>query len=409
MIRYFFPSKVLDAGLPSPQVRRVLAGRSARVPLAAAVLGLVAGSFLLLFTVQAVQIVKPLLDRERASAPGEFLVVSRKASVFGLLGGDQGFTDQEIAQVRAQPFVADVGIITLSQFRARLTGTESIPFTTELFFEAVPDRFLDQVPDGWQWRAGDSTVPVILSREFLALYNFGFAVAYRLPQLTPHTLQSLRLNILIEGPTGVERFVARIAGFSDRYTSLLVPESFLQWANSRFAPSAVRQTGRLVMRVPNPEQQQVARFLEEKGYDANRERLKSSRLWNLLLVLAGSAGMGGSLLTGLALLVAVLSFQLTISRSDRDIALLVHLGIAAGTLWNFFMTRALMVVCGSVFVGAVLAVVAAERVAILLAQAGISVVAGGWLLPLAAALGLGGVGLVVHGLLIHRHLRRVLS
>jgi hypothetical protein len=396
--------------LPSAEARQVLRGPANRLSLAAAVLGLVAGSFLLLVTLQVVSDISPILQREFAASPGEYLVLSRKASALGLFGGgERGFTPAEVAEVRAQPFAGEVGVMTLSRFRARLTGTESIPFTTELFFEAVPDRFMDNLPANWQWREGDPAVPLIVSREFLALYNFGFAVAYRLPQLTPHTLQSLHLLIEIEGPAGVERFVARIAGFSDRYTSLLAPESFLHWANSRFAAAgdATADAARLVVRVPNPGDRHLATFLERKGYEANRERLKSSRLWNMVVALAGIAGLGGTIITGLAALVAVLSFQLTMTRCDREIVVLSHLGIAPAAIMNYFICRAALLVTCSTLVGMVLAFGGVVRFRALLAHSGVPGGAGFPLLLAVVTVLLIVAGLVVHGVLVYRHIRKL--
>lgn len=47
------------------------------------------------------------------------------------------------------------------------------PLNTEMFFEAVPDSFVDASAADWQYKPGDEEVPVILPRTYIALYNFG--------------------------------------------------------------------------------------------------------------------------------------------------------------------------------------------------------------------------------------------
>jgi hypothetical protein len=395
--------------LPSPEARAVLKGPRVRAPLLVSILGMTIGCFLILFTIQVVHGFSRLLHREFDATVGESLVISHKASLVGMVTRSApGFTAEEIGELRRQPFVRDIGPINMSRFRARLTGTESIPFTTELFFESVPDRFLDTVPDGWDWHEGDPTVPLIVSREFLALYNFGFAVAYRLPQLTPHTLQSLRLSLELNGPMGIERFTGRIAGFSDRYTSLLVPETFLAWANSRFGTGGEGGPSRLVLRVANPENRQLATFLERNGYEANREKTKNSRLWNLLVALAGIAGAGGSVITILALLVAGLSFQLSMTRCDREIVLLTHLGVAPSSLVNYFVLRSALLIVGSTLCGMAAALFAAARFAGLVGRFGFKIPAGSSiLLPLSAGLVIV-AGVACHAVMVNRHVRKLL-
>jgi len=387
----------------------VLKGPGSLLPRTASAVGMAVGCFLVLFTLQVAHDLSHLLNKEFKATSGECLVVSRKASLLGTLGRfDRRFTPEEIDELSGQPFVREVGKIAMSRFRARLTGAESIPFTTELFFESAPDRFLDTVPEGWEWREGDRTIPLIVSRDFLDLYNFGFAVAYRLPQLTPHTVQSLRLSIEIGGGRESGLFQARIAGFSERFNSILVPESFLAWANGRFAAAADDGPARLVLRVDRPEHRGLAAFLEEKGYETNREKLKNSRLWNLLVILAGVGGAGGTLITILALLVTGLSFQLSMTRRDREIRLLVHLGIRPASIMNFFILRASILIAGGAGCGLIGASLASARLADLLGRYGFTVPSGLSPLLLAAAAAIAAASVACHAFMVRRHVSRLL-
>lgn len=53
---------------------------------------------------------------------------------------------------------------------------------SELFFESVPDGFVDVPLKDWQYREGSKEVPIILPRTYINMYNFGFAQSHSLPK-----------------------------------------------------------------------------------------------------------------------------------------------------------------------------------------------------------------------------------
>ena len=72
-------------------------------------------------------------------------------------------------------------------------------FSTEMFFESVPDKFIDVKSNKWVYTQGDSRIPIILPRNYLDLYNFGFAQSKNLPKLSESLLGMLTLRISITG------------------------------------------------------------------------------------------------------------------------------------------------------------------------------------------------------------------
>ena len=59
-----------------------------------------------------------------------------------------------------------------------------IHLSTEMFFEAVPDKFVDVSLDKWHFDENTHTIPIIIPRNYLNLYNFGFAQSRSLPKLS---------------------------------------------------------------------------------------------------------------------------------------------------------------------------------------------------------------------------------
>ena len=47
--------------------------------------------------------------------------------------------------------------------------------STAMFFESVPDEYVDVNLDKWEFDEYERVVPIIIPRNYLNLYNFGFA------------------------------------------------------------------------------------------------------------------------------------------------------------------------------------------------------------------------------------------
>lgn len=72
--------------------------------------------------------------------PGQMVMAKHVSTVRTLTGKAPTFTQKEIADVRHQPFVSDVGTFTPSLFSVVATlGSQKlgVEFSTEMFFEAI--------------------------------------------------------------------------------------------------------------------------------------------------------------------------------------------------------------------------------------------------------------------------------
>lgn len=59
-----------------------------------------------------------------------------------------------------------------------------IHLSTEMFFESVPDEYVDVNLDKWLFDKETRVIPIIIPRNYLNLYNFGFAQSRSLPKLS---------------------------------------------------------------------------------------------------------------------------------------------------------------------------------------------------------------------------------
>ena len=75
------------------------------------------------------------------------------------------------------------------------------------------------------------------------------------------------MGIMMRGNGRVEQYKGNIVGFSNRLNTILVPQSFMKWANENFAPNAEAQPARLIIEVSNPADSAIASYFQKKGYD----------------------------------------------------------------------------------------------------------------------------------------------
>lgn len=306
----------------------------------AAIIGYAIGLCLVLFTLQLYLVMHEVFESGKAS---NYLIVTKEVTLLNTATGmSGGFTQEEIEDLRRQPFVKEVGAFESNHFAAWTYGNETLPLRTELFFEAVPDHLLDIAPPGWQWREGDAFVPVVVSKEFLNLYNFGYALAKGLPQITPGLVaMAPPLPTKLYGPAGQITVQMKVVGFSERIPSILVPISFMRWANKQLAGVAADESlpARLLIEVTNSGDPRLLDYLKRKGWEVNRSQLQSGRLGSLALMAMSAIGFVGVAFMALAFLVFVLAFRAILLEKKPEVELLLLLGYERRFIERHFLRQ----------------------------------------------------------------------
>ena len=218
-----------------------------------------------------------------------------------------------------------------NQFRAKASAGTIIPFSTDLFLESVKNDFIDTVPSSFSWQPGQADVPVIFSADFLEMYNV-FAPSNGLPQLSESSVGSVNIILECYGPGGVVNFRGHIVALSDRINSVLVPENFLQWANSKFGTNPNARAARVYLKTVDANDPQLLNFLEQKNYHVNKDRTKFGRVKKVLQAVV--SGLGGFAVLVILLAMMLFSFylQLMIARSKDNLQLLLTLGYSPSWL-----------------------------------------------------------------------------
>ncbi len=319
-------------------MRKVLWTKKSRIQVAGAVFGAFTGMFLLLFAIQIYTDISATLKGQTDLVGGDFLVINKKVSILETAKlSKPSFSEKDIEEIRDQDFIESSGFFTPNLFEVfgSFQGgkREDTLFWTSMFFESLPDEFLDVSPDKWKWEPGDSMIPIIIPGDFVNLYNFALAPSQNLGLLSRKTLEMARFTLDINaGNRKKIRAYASIVGYSDRINSVLVPINFMEYANANWATKKAGQPLRMILKVKDITDERLSKFLADNKYETNQEKMRGSRLRFIMTIIVSIAAGIGILIVGLSLLIFVLSFRIMIARSASSIRLLLELGFRHTTI-----------------------------------------------------------------------------
>ena len=279
-----------------------------------------------------------LTAKSNQDSIANFLVLNK--SLTDQTMGATSLSDAEIKDLANQPFTNAVGLLSPSRFKASIQSySERFPFYTDIAFESVPDAFIDVNSKDWKWDESARYVPIIAPNMFLDFYNFQFSFSQNLPQLTHEVVKMIVFKINLYGPTGTVTLQGKVVGFSDRITSLLVPENFMRWGNAHFSKGESIKPSRVIIKTTDPGNPALLKYLQSKQFVTDAEKTRFSRYRQIVDTVVGIAGFSGFVMLVFALLIFTLFIQLTIASSKEEIALLLQLGASPKQMSRFLIRQ----------------------------------------------------------------------
>lgn len=315
----------------------------------------------------AMQIYRDVVPADNGSAADplgdiRYSVVSRPArtSFFGT--STQGITEEEINDITRQPWAASAAPFIPAGFDVTVgLSFGGSGFSTALFFEGVPDEYLDVKPQGWVFDPAKPEIPIILPRDYLTLYNFGFAPTRGLPTIDEPTASMAPLKVTISGNGISKSFPGRIVGFSSRLNTIAVPEDFVIWANGIFSPGEPPVPTRVIIRMADPGNPEMSRYLASHELEESAAGETASRLTHFLRIAAGAVIGVGLLISLLSAGMLILSVFLLLQKSRSTLAGLMNLGYSPKKLAGYYF-RFILGVNAVVLLLSAAAIVAATSV-----------------------------------------------
>jgi hypothetical protein len=289
------------------------------------------GMVVILGGIQIYSDLKPLVAGDNALIGNDYVVISKPVK---RLNSQTNFSDEEIKDLEAQDFTLRLGKFTPAQYK--VYGGVNIGgqgFTTYMFFEAIPDEFIDVRSKEWKFQKAKRKVPIIIPRNYLNLYNFGFSqTSDQLPQITESMMKDLELELTLSGDNHSDKFKGKVVGFTDRLNTILVPYDFIEWSNKRYAKNEKAEFSRLILEVENPSDPELLNYFSEHGYVAEDKPAESNKALFLLQVSVAVIIGIGVLFSILSLIILTLSIYLLLQKNIDKLRTLIQIGYKPSTV-----------------------------------------------------------------------------
>lgn len=291
------------------------------------------GLSIVLTAIQFYRDVSTVWDEEDSFISRDYLIISKTVEGVGLgsaAAESNSFSAAERADIASQPWARRVGEFTAADFNvAASVSMGGRSMSTFLFLESIPDDFFDVEPRGWSDfdpERADAVVPIVISKDYLTLYNFGFASSRGLPQVSEAMIGLVPLRLSLSGNGRQQYFDARIVGFSSRLNTIAVPGRFMEWANGRFAERELPPPSRLIIEVSRPGDPAIADYLAAHRYESAGDKVDNAKTARFLAVVTAVVIGVGAVISILAFFILLLSIYLLLQKNRSKIRDLILLG-----------------------------------------------------------------------------------
>ncbi len=261
------------------------------------------------------------------------VIIQKRVTSFTSLGlNNTSFSQSDLSLLKGKSFILDLAPFESADYEVGMSENpgDGLPgFYANMFLQSVPNRFIKGIDmDKWIWENENDIVPIILPRDFLTLVNYGIAPSQGLPQISEDLIKSVRLRIHLIGDHSRGVVLGQVVGFSAQISSVLVPESFIEYSNNKYGASkGVKQNySRLFLKIEEGAHNELANLMEEMNLDISENSLSISKIKTYLMNVLMVFMLFAMLILLLSVFVLLQFLQLIVANKKKDIALLMKLG-----------------------------------------------------------------------------------
>lgn len=293
------------------------------------------GMLIVLLGFQFYHDVVPIFTAEDSFMKSDFMIVNKKIGTASSISGRSNtFSNSEIDEISEQSFSDKIGKFTSTEYKVDANmSVNGVPVLDngEISFESVPDNFVEvkQLSD-WKYTPGSKIVPIILPRIYLTMYNFGFAQSHSLPKISDGLIGMIDFQIFVHGNKKQAQFKGKVIGFSSRLSSILVPQTFMDWSNNEYAPGQQTEPTRLIMSLKNPGDQNFTKYLDKKGYEIENDKLNAEKTTYFLKMMVTMVMVVGLIISVLSFYILMLSIYLLVQKNSSKLENLLLIGYSPG-------------------------------------------------------------------------------
>ena len=288
----------------------------------------------------------------------QYLQISKEVGISTTLGLETiNFSASEITKLKSQSFIEDVAQVISNNFRVYVKAPQNRG-GFDGYMHSVPNEFLDEIPNSFTWKIGQNEIPVIISNQFLTLLNTGILPAQGQPPIPKIAIKQLSLPVYLgRGNKRIEMRV-RVVGFSDRITTVIVPRTFVDWANNNFNPGKRSESTMAILKVKDSGNKDLEKYLNQNDFEVNKEQLVAQKGIFIAQVILVVLLILGLIISFLSVNSIILFVRLVILESVKKIEMLLVLGYKtldiSKTIFKFL--------CGLIFIISSLAFVLVQFV-----------------------------------------------
>lgn len=318
-------------------LRKLLFRHQDRVQLIIAVIGAFLGMTFLLTSIHYLIKVNEFGEGADILGPNTIIVQKKVSSANTLKLAKTDFSERELELLRQEPYILEVKPVVTNNFDVSFeTADPLVPrFRSDVFIQSVDPDFLDVKSDKWKWKPGDTIVPIIMPRDFLVMLNT-FMSASGIPQVSDELAMDIKFKFTLHNETSKEWINARIIGFTNEVPSILVPESFMNWANDKYGNNNENKITQVMISGKESEFGLVEELMERKHLESKKSQVVIGQLKSMvstLIIVVLGISVIAVFVSGLVL---IQYLQLLLSKNMYEVRTLLRLGYPPKVLTRHF-------------------------------------------------------------------------
>jgi hypothetical protein len=324
-------------------LKKILFKNSANFQFMFATVGALTGLTSLLLSFQLMLDVRSFHSSEEELFGPNSVVIQKKVTKMTTIGmNNTEFTPEDIEALRQKEFITDVAPFASADFKVGISEVpgDGLPhFYADMFFQAIPDRFMDVEIEDWNWTEESEYIPIVLPRDFIMIINYGFAQSQGINQISEELLLAARLTIHIDGNGKSHKMMGRVVGFSQKISSILVPEAFLAYANGIYGNGNIINPSRVFITTTDDSYGELEDLMEEMNLDIAKSAIDVAKIKTIITVVIGIFGIAALLIMLLSLMGFVQYSQLVLSKVSYEIRTLLRLGYSIKSIVHTFIRQ----------------------------------------------------------------------
>lgn len=248
-----------------------------------------------------------------------------------------GFNTEDTEKLKKWQEIKSIYPFSANEFKASANGGDFIPFYTDLYFEGLDVKAIDVPLDDKDFQVKGNVIPIIISREYLNLYNYGFALNQGLPQISEDFAKKIEININIVTNKQNKTYIGKLVGLSDRIHSVLIPKKFLDSMNIVEKPSLANSPkiyNRVLVQVKDSEDKNLVSKMKENGYESNQENLRSAKIKSKLFLVLNVIAVLGIFIFALCLYIIVSFIKIQFLEKQEEVSIKNSLGYSPKAMVN---------------------------------------------------------------------------